>query len=141
MLDGRGTVVEGNTVVKYNTVPVHRFCERWLYRYGGDSELHTKEQERAPFRALTEQVDAEYTISIPGWREHRGKGVNFVQFCVLITWSTNGPSWTVRHRYSDFEKLHEKLFKSKVPLASRSPTSLPREAATAYNTLLNYLDI
>ena len=108
----RGSRTEDGTLVKYHEVPVHRFCERWLYRYGGDSDEQIAEQKRAPFKVvLSTEVDSDHRLAILDWHETKGRGESYVEYRIRVQSGANGPTWDVWHRYSDFEKLHDKLFK------------------------------
>lgn len=118
----RGSMMEQGKLVKYHEVPVHRFCERWLYRYGGDSAEQVSEQKRMPFKVVpATEVDSDHRLAIADWHETKGKGESFVEYRIQVQSGNHGPSWDVWHRYSDFEKLHEKLFKGNVDDELRVP--------------------
>ena len=109
----QGSRLEQGSLVRFHDVPVHRFCERWLYRYGGDSAEQLNEQKRAPFRVVpAAEVDSDHQVTILDWHETKGKGELFVEYRIRVQAGDRGPSWDVWHRYSDFEKLHEKLVKN-----------------------------
>ena len=139
----RGSMMEQGKLVKYHEVPVHRFCERWLYRYGGDSAEQVSEQKRMPFKVVpATEVDSDHRLAIADWHETKGKGESFVEYRIQVQSGNHGPSWDVWHRYSDFEKLHEKLFKGNGEKALRwCRACLPLACAPAHQPVAPSLGI